>query len=202
VVSLIETGRSEEAVEFAVAELELAQELTDRLLTAVDEPVLAALLLGKAAQASERGVDLRVDETTEVRATPLAPRDIVTLIGNLLDNATDAAASGPAPRWVVVAIQGSTDGDLSLRVSDSGAGLDPAQVEDAFTRGWSTKPTTGPTGRGLGLALVGQVVRRYGGTVDVTREVGAVFTVHLPGTAESPHAGAEESHQAPREEVR
>ena len=181
VVSLIETGRTQAAVDFAVAELEIAQALTDRLLSAVEEPVLAALLLGKASQAAERGVDLRVDENTAVAGTPLSPRDLVTLVGNLLDNAIDAAATGPAPRWVDVAAQGLVNGDFSLRVADSGPGLNAELLDDAFTRGWSTKPASGPAGRGLGLALVGQVVRRHGGTVEVGRGVGAVFTVHLPG---------------------
>lgn len=68
VVSLIELGRAEEAVEFATTELELAQALTDQVVGAVAEPVLAALLLGKAAQANERGValiltpDSRIDD--------------------------------------------------------------------------------------------------------------------------------------------
>ncbi len=103
---------------------------------------------------------------------------------NLLDNAIDAAATGAAPRWVEVAAQGLVGGDFSLRVADSGPGLHPELRHDAFTRGWSTKPASGPGGRGLGLALVGQVVRRHGGTVAVDQQqpgVGAVFTVHLPG---------------------
>ncbi|MFG1952908.1 ATP-binding protein [Micromonospora sp. NPDC048830] len=52
------------------------------------------------------------------------------------------------------------------------------RVGDAFRRGWSTKST----GRGLGLALVGQVVQRYGGRAEVGRSVdgGTLFTVRLP----------------------
>lgn len=50
-------------------------------------------------------------------------------------------------------------------------------VEDVFRRGWSTKPEDG---HGLGLALVGQAVRRHSGTIDVGRDEGAVFTVRLP----------------------
>src|SRR5207237_10852451 len=60
VVSLIELGRADQALEFATAELAVAQQLTDRVVGAVREPVLAALLLGKAAQANERGVELVV----------------------------------------------------------------------------------------------------------------------------------------------
>lgn len=55
VVSLIELGRPEAAMEFATAELELAQRLTDEVVAAVDDPVLTAMLLGKTAQATERG---------------------------------------------------------------------------------------------------------------------------------------------------
>ena len=60
IVSLVEMGRAEQAVEFATAELEVAQGLADELVSAVDEPVLAALLLGKTAQAAERGIDLEI----------------------------------------------------------------------------------------------------------------------------------------------
>ncbi len=98
VVSLIELGRVEEAVEFATAELELAQVLTDRVVGAVEEPVLAALLLGKAAQANERGVELELAEDSLIDdgALPpsLAQRDLVTILGNLIDNAVEAASEG------------------------------------------------------------------------------------------------------------
>ena len=173
----------------ATAELELAQVLTDRLLAAVEEPVLAALLLGKAAQAAERGVDLRVADRTDVSSTPLDARDLVTLVGNLVDNAVDAAVAGTTPRWVEVSIQSSEGGDFHLRVADSGAGLPDGDLEDAFTRGWSTKPAAsaaGPVGRGIGLSLVGQVVRRHGGTVEVLQETGTVFEVLLPAREVSP----------------
>ncbi|MGO4759198.1 sensor histidine kinase, partial [Streptomyces sp. 2MCAF27] len=86
VVSLIELGRAEEAVDFATAELELAQALTDQVVGAVAEPVLAALLLGKAAQANERGVELVLAPDTRIDDGLLPPglptRDLVTILGN------------------------------------------------------------------------------------------------------------------------
>ena len=102
VVSLIELGRTDEAVDFATEELELAQALTDQVVAAVAEPVLAALLLGKAAQANERGVELvaHAGQPHRRRAPPgrLPHRDLITVLGNLIDNAVDAAAAGgPAP---------------------------------------------------------------------------------------------------------
>jgi len=200
VVSLIELGRTEEAARFAVEELEAAQALTDRVVSAVEEPVVAAVLLGKAAVAAERGVDLVLDPATALDAETLAgsgvtARDLVTVLGNLVDNAVDAAAgvtgepAGTPVRRVdvLVAVEpgdgaNGTDGEtLVVRVADTGPGLDAEATAQAFRRGWSTKDDGGRLhGRGLGLALVGQTVHRLGGTVDVGRDVGAVFTVRVP----------------------
>ncbi|MFG2981939.1 ATP-binding protein [Streptomyces sp. NPDC048258] len=177
VVSLIELGRAQEAVEFATAELELAQALTDEVVTAVGEPVLVALLLGKAAQAHERGVELVVTpDSTAVDGGPGTPpaRDLVTVVGNLVDNAMDALTGVPGGR-IAVTVRSGADG-LLLRVTDSGPGL-PEGV-DVFRRGWSGKGE----GRGLGLALVRQVAQRHGGTAEAAQppEGGAEFTVRLP----------------------
>ena len=60
VVSLIEIGRTEEAIDFVTDELKVAQMLTDRVVGAVGDPVVAALLLGKSAEAAERGISLTV----------------------------------------------------------------------------------------------------------------------------------------------
>jgi sensor histidine kinase regulating citrate/malate metabolism len=175
VVSLVERGRTDEAVEFATEELRIAQRLTDRVVGAVAEPVLAALLLGKAAEASERGAVLVITEDTEIDDAAVPARDLVTILGNLIDNALDAALeAGGRPQVFVTA---RTDGgELLLRVADTGAGLDPERLPDAFHRGASTKGDS----RGLGLALVGQAVRRNRGTIEIGTHGGAVFTVRLP----------------------
>ncbi|KOU77190.1 histidine kinase [Streptomyces sp. MMG1533] len=183
VVSLIELGRAEEAVDFATAELELAQALTDQVVAAVSEPVLAALLLGKTAQANERGVELVVSEESRLDDGLLPPslpsRDLVTILGNLIDNAVDAAQGSVRGRVTVTAY--TADGELVLRVSDTGAGVDPAHADAVFQRGFSTKPA-GPGGRGLGLALVRQAVNRHEGalTVAAADGGGAEFEVRLP----------------------
>ncbi|OHV29804.1 sensor histidine kinase [Pseudofrankia saprophytica] len=194
VVTLVELGREREAVEFGTAELAASQVLTDRLLAAVDEPVLAALLLGKAAQAHQRGVELDISGDTAVHATFTEPHALVTLVGNLVDNAIDAAGAGEPPRRVTVSVRTDDDG-LVIRVADTGAGIDEANLEAAFRRGWSTKIAEAPHGRGLGLALVQQVVHRHDGRIEVGRDRaagpadevdragGAVFTVRLPRPA-------------------
>ncbi|WP_203932716.1 sensor histidine kinase [Virgisporangium ochraceum] len=177
VLTLVELGRTDEAVGLATAELALAQQLTDQVVGAVTEPALAALLLGKSAQAAERGVELVVDDGARLDGEPVPSRDLLTVVGNLVDNALEAVAGTEPPRRVTVHVSADDD-EVVVRVGDSGPGLPAEQVAEAFRRGWSTKQQ----GRGLGLALVGQVVRRYGGRYDVgTAPVGgALVTVRLP----------------------
>ena len=146
--------------------------------------MLAALLLGKTAQANERGVELVVspDSRMDDGLLPdsLPARDLVTILGNLIDNAVDAAQGGVRPRVTVTAL--TKDGsELILRVCDTGPGVDPDHTEELFRRGFSTKPS-GPGGRGLGLALVSQAVSRHGGrlSVDSAPEGGASFEARLP----------------------
>ncbi|MEU6547151.1 sensor histidine kinase [Streptomyces sp. NPDC046859] len=200
VVSLIELGRAEEAVEFATAELELAQALTDQVVAAVSEPVLAALLLGKTAQANERGVELVVSEDSRLDdgllSDALPARDLVTVLGNLIDNAVDAAQGSVGARVTVTAY--AEDGELVLRVTDTGTGVDPAHAEAVFRRGFSTKPA-GPGGRGLGLALVRQVVIRHQGELAVTRAEGggAAFEARLRLAGGGAGAGAVPAQGSP-----
>ncbi|MBB1257583.1 sensor histidine kinase [Streptomyces alkaliterrae] len=197
VVTMIELGNPERAVEFATVELASAQQLADRLTDEVEEPALAALLLGKAAQAAEKGIELTVTEETAVTAVDepaFAARDLVTLVGNLVDNAIDAALAGEPPRRVSVTARTEPDGTLLVRVGDSGRGVDSAHLEAIFDRGWSTKrPAESDRGggRGLGLALVRQVINRYDGEVAVTsgEDGGAVFTVRLRPRAHDKRGG-------------
>ena len=197
-VVLMETGRGEDAVRYGTEQLEVSQRLTDRTVAAVDEPVVAALLLGKVAQGAERGitvavdVDLRGDPTGDPTGGPtgapslldrFSTTDLTTVVGNLVDNALDASAARQRPGEGAVAVRLAAEGDvLVVEVSDDGDGLPPETVEQAFRRGWSTKLSTTDAGRGLGLALVNQVVRRHGGeiTVGAADAGGARLTVRLP----------------------
>jgi len=191
VVSLIELGRPDDAVRLATERLSTAQQLADRIVDTVAEPIVAALLLGKSAVAAEQGIDLVVTPDTELdphvlEQAGVGAGDLVTMLGNLVDNAIDALAGTGAPRRVSVTVREDA-GKLLLRVADTGPGLDPAQAELAFRRGWSSKTADAPVhGRGLGLALVGQAVARAGGRIEVERDDGAIFTARIPLRAPAP----------------
>ncbi|MDI6097338.1 sensor histidine kinase [Actinoplanes sp. NEAU-A12] len=177
VLTMVELGRTDDAIRLATEELALAQQLTDQVVGAVDEPALAALLLGKSAQAGERGVELTVDTESRLTGSPVAGRDLLTVVGNLIDNALEAVGGSPAPRRVGVLVR-EENGEVLVRVTDNGPGLRPDEAAAAFRRGWSTKGD----GHGIGLSLVRQVAERYGGSyvIETAPGGGAVLTVRLP----------------------
>ena len=109
--------------------------------------------------------------------------DVITLLGNLIDNAVDVSV-GADPARVTVRME---DGDgLIISVADSGPGVPEHLREEIFARGVTSKPEV-PGGRGIGLALVRLVTAQHGGTVEVTDAStgGALFVVRLPETSAS-----------------
>jgi len=181
---LIELGRLREAIAF-IAETSLVhQELVDRVQQRIEDPALAALLLAKAALASERNVEFRLAPEARLPREIGDVRDLITVVGNLVDNAIDAVAGREKP-WIEVSVH-TEDAGVVVRVRDSGSGVDTALAEEIFREGFTTK--AGGAHHGLGLALVRQVAQRRGGWVHVANDGGAVFTALVPGVVQEPVA--------------
>ncbi|MFD7921457.1 ATP-binding protein [Streptomyces sp. NPDC059740] len=209
-LGLLTLGLYQEAEEFLDETVGVHRATAEQITERVHDPLLAALLVGKATVAAERGVSLRLGSGTRLPDRLVDPRDVVTLVGNLLDNALDAAsgAHGAHRAGHVEAEIRSRGRDLVVRVADDGPGVPDTAREKIFTEGWTTKPPPAHGRRGIGLALVRSLTERYGGTVEVGERHGggARFTVTLPdalverGTAASaagapgkdPVPGAEE----------
>lgn len=176
---LIELGRYGDAVQEINRSSLLHQELAASLVDRVGDPILAALLLGKAAVASELGVKLDVHAAELPRAFEDV-RSLVAMLGNLIDNALESATEGGRGGHVDVAFH-VEGGELVIAVHDSGPGVDPALTTEIFQDGFTTKVARGGhQKRGLGLALVSQEVRRRNGTIEVENVDGARFTVRMP----------------------
>ncbi|MCW3494011.1 ATP-binding protein [Microbacterium sp. SSM24] len=178
-VSLLELGRTREAIDILTETSRQSQDLVDQVAARRDgDPTVGALLLGKAAQARERGVEWTADIAQDAPRSILSPVDAVSVVGNLIDNALDAAAAGAVPRWVRVRFSAAGEGMLRIDVSDSGGGV-PAELDERiFEHGFSTKEP-GPEGRGVGLALVRSITEGAGGSIDHAADP-TVFTVILP----------------------
>ena len=190
IAGLIELGCHEEAIQLTTESSAVPQELTESLLERVGDPVLGALLLGKSAVAAERGIEFRLSPDSRLDGDAGHPRDLMTVVGNLIDNAFDAAALAPngGPRWMEVSIR-KIEEQIVIQVHDSGPGVPESDRERIFSEGFTTKAAGPGSRRGLGLALVQQVATRRGGEVSVVNQGGALFTVRLPLTAPAVVAG-------------
>ncbi|WP_345473639.1 ATP-binding protein [Glutamicibacter ectropisis] len=176
IATLIENGQSDRALAFAVDDRQHSQKLTDAIVHSIDDAYLSSLLVAKTAQAHERGVKLDITAQGIIPADAIAATDMVTIVGNLLDNALDVSAgTQEATVWVEVT---ALPEELIISVADSGPGIEPEFLDQLLRFGVSTKKGSAP--RGLGLALVQQAVLRLGGTMNVDNDAGAIFTVTLP----------------------
>lgn len=180
IAGLLELGRPEDALEY-VNEIRGTSASFDQVLREhVAAPQLAGLLLGKAAEANELGIELVVTPDTVVGPAPERLQALTTILGNLIDNAFDALTGAPAPRRVEVTIASDAADGTTVVVHDTGPGVPAAARESVFVNGYSTK--AGPLSRhsGLGLALVHRTVTKLGGTVELTDGPGATFVIALP----------------------
>ncbi|MFC9605032.1 ATP-binding protein [Streptomyces niveus] len=152
------------------------------------DPYIRGLLAAKNATASERGVRLRLSDESFVPSRLTAPLDVVTILGNLLDNAIAAAAGGGRrPAWVEVSLVAQAH-SLDVIVADSGDGVPEDLKDTLFAPGITTNADVEHP-HGIGLALARQLTRRHGGDLELAgtggTECGAVFVATLPGVLDS-----------------
>jgi two-component system, CitB family, sensor kinase len=178
---LIELEEYQQVVRYVSRLTRSQARLSGEVTSLVEDPAVAALLIAKASQAAERGIELRISEGTRLgRVDELLSADLATVVGNLVDNALDAIGYAP-DGWVAVEI-GQENGHVRVVVRDSGPGVAPELAEEVFEHGFTTKAAADGQ-HGIGLALIRMVCARRGGQVSVRNDDGAVFTAELPVSA-------------------
>ncbi|MFD7159859.1 ATP-binding protein [Kribbella sp. NPDC059898] len=180
---LIQIGEYDEVVTYVGALNRYRESLDLTVTRRVHDTTVAALLMAKSSLAAERRVELRVSErTTLLRLDPSLSADIATVLGNLVDNAVDAAAqSGTplSPAWVEVELRQDAS-SVEIVVRDSGPGVAPELAQEVFAHGFTTKAAAEGE-RGIGLAMTRLICRRRGGEVAVTNPTdgGAAFIARM-----------------------
>ncbi|MFF9818031.1 ATP-binding protein [Streptomyces sp. NPDC014006] len=185
-LGLLELEMYDDAVEFVGEVVGDHRATAEQVTEKIQDPLLAALLVGKATVAAERGVALWISDRTRLPDRLVDPRGLVTIVGNLVDNALDAVAGTPHAR---VEVELRAEGRTAvLRVRDTGPGVPEEQRELVFTDGWSTKKPPAHGKRGIGLSLVRRLAERQGGRASVAEAEGggAQFTIVLPEALAEP----------------
>jgi sensor histidine kinase regulating citrate/malate metabolism len=139
---------------------------------------MAALLLGKYNRARELGIDLHIGGECGSEDWPGGSDDqaVITIVGNLVDNAIEAVKDMEEPRRRVTVRVTPRGGELVIAVRDRGPGIPPEAVGRIFDDGFTTK---GPA-RGIGLGIVKRRVEALGGSISVATEGATEFQVRLP----------------------
>jgi two-component system CitB family sensor kinase len=189
VAGLLELGNADEALGYLTELRASSAAFADSLRSRIASPLIVGLLLGKAAEASERGIVLEVTDDTWLGETPDKLQALTTILGNLIDNAFEALSTAMGSGRVVVSIVEEA-GAIDVQVADNGPGIPPGVGDAIFADGFTTKHDGTAARRGLGLALVHRLVQRLHGTITVGAGPGAQFRVHLPrSVTASAHPG-------------
>lgn len=180
---LLHMERYDEAIRYIQAQSEHAQGLLDFISSRFYSPTLCGLLLGKAARAREKGVELAFDPGCQMSrpAHLLVEAELISIIGNLLDNAIEATQRAGLPHDPVEVLILQNERELIIEVADRGVGIEPAIRDRIFDRGMTTKRNGD---HGIGLYLISSYVTQVGGTIEVSDNSprGTIFSLFIPET--------------------
>ena len=178
---LIQLGSHQEALDLIGRETSGYQELLGTLAETVPEPLLSAIILGKYNRAQELRIIFQLDpESRMIDIQKKINREkIVTILGNLLENALEAAQENTSGKRMVQLSMTDFGNDLIFEVEDSGSGIEDESVDLSLQHGFTTKSGTG---RGIGLSLVHENLKYLGGHLTVVRSSlgGMRFTIYIP----------------------
>ena len=170
ILGLLQIGQPERAQQYIMDTTRIQREAVSRIMHQIQEPSVAALLVGKTSRANELGIRLALDRESSLSAESpcLPPEACVTVLGNLIENAIESLnQSRREVKEVSVSIREEENG-LLMCVEDTGPGIPDALRRTLFQRGSTTKGR----GRGTGLSLVQEVVDAYQGEIRVESELG------------------------------
>ena len=183
---LIQLGEHDRAVAFISSVMESHQSLVSFIARRIKNPAVGGILLGKSSRCRELGVRFEIDpDSTLESGTSPGDQILVTVIGNLLDNAVDAvvARSDGEVRKVEFSVFDESH-TILISVRDSGEGMTDDVRDRIFEPGFSTKGKE----RGYGLFNLRNAVESIGGDVSASciSGKGCEFVVCLPNREENP----------------
>lgn len=182
---LLQLGRYSEAYEYIQQESKIHHTQNQILFSQIRDTNVQAILLGKIGKASELKIQFEIDPESSIDTLPshITVSDLVTLMGNIVDNAFDAVRNEQL-KHVTFNIT-DIGNDIIIEVIDTGKGIPDEKFDSLFIKGYSSKGTN----RGYGLFNVKEIVDRLEGTIEVSpnQVKGTIFTIYLPKNLKNNH---------------
>lgn len=186
ILGLIQIGEYDKAVAYIENISIIQRETLSKVMHSVDNPSFAALLIGKIARASECNVKFILKEGIHFKDSDiqLPSEALVTIVGNLIDNALDAMNMTSLPNATSLTYARQLEfgaftkpGELLITVTDNGCGIADGIKHKVFENGFSTKGTA----RGVGLYHTKQLVESLGGKIyfESQENAGTTFMVNF-----------------------
>lgn len=187
-VGLLQMQRYDDAMRYIHAQSAGAQQVLDFVSARFTSPALCGLLLGKYVSAREKGVELKFDPACQLSRIPAALSEtaLMSVIGNLLDNAVDATLNARTPATPVELYISGRNQELLIEVADQGCGIDDSIKPHLFEQGVTSKPNSGDdmlgAEHGIGLYLAAGYVQQAGGSIEISENSpqGTIFSVFIP----------------------
>ena len=180
ILGLIQINELDKVKKYILNQTKVYQKEISIVINKIHEPTIAALILGKISRAKEMGVNLLINEDSYLNKDNknITSHFLVTVIGNLLENAIEATSICDNKEKIVrILIKDNVD-KLIIKIEDSGGGIEKEDGKYIYNRGFSTKGD----GRGTGLYLVREAVENIKGSIDFSTKIGlgSEFIVVIP----------------------
>lgn len=177
IAGLIQLDRTDDALDFIIDETTNEENIVQFLKDNIRDHSVSGLLLGKKSRARELNIRFQLDRKSYLMhlVDGFSSGDLITILGNLIENAFEAFSEEKENKEVECLIQGY-ENHLFIMVKDNGNGISRDALGNIFTYGFSTKRKEG---RGIGLALVKQIVESQGGLIEVQSEEGVGTEIRI-----------------------
>lgn len=180
ILGLIQIGELDEAKKYILNITEQQQQKVSVVMKKIEEPTIAALILGKISRAKESGVNLRINNNSSLqkRIDRISNNALITIIGNLIENSIENINTSSKKNKNIEVLILETDDEIIIEVDDTGTGIAKENLERIFESGFSTKGEN----RGRGLSLIKETVNNLDGCINISTKFGegTKFLITIP----------------------
>ncbi|MDD4505798.1 MAG: sensor histidine kinase [Sulfurospirillaceae bacterium] len=174
----IQIGEYDKAIALITEDHLPDEKIIEQFQGMIHDPVVASIFIGKYYFAFDKGVKIILDENSAIQEMidPAISKHLLTILGNIINNAIDAALVSDKKEVILFATD--IGNDLIFDVEDSGNGIDEKRIDTIFNKGFTTK---GELHSGYGLFFVKNTLEQLGGFVSIEKgNYGTIFSIHIP----------------------